>query len=61
MLASHKPGDMLSITYIQRGQHKSATVQLAHDQELEVLLNEALGWTLSSEQKAFRSSWLDGN
>jgi len=61
MLASHKPGDTLSIRYIQRGEHKSAALQLTQDPELEALPYEALGKALSSEQKAFRSSWLDGN
>ena len=56
----YKPGDAVSIAYIQRGQQKSARLIFTEDPTLEVVLFEALDRALTPEQNAFRESWLDG-
>ncbi|MGE0451011.1 MAG: M61 family metallopeptidase [Vicinamibacterales bacterium] len=58
-LRRHKPGDAVSVEYVDRtGVPKTATVVLAEDPNLELLPTEWAGGTLTASQKAFRQAWL---
>ncbi len=59
VLARHKPGDRLSVAYVDRtGLEKTATVVVAEDPHLEVVPNESEGIALSPAQRLFRERWL---
>ncbi|OFW14164.1 MAG: hypothetical protein A3F69_05655 [Acidobacteria bacterium RIFCSPLOWO2_12_FULL_66_10] len=59
VLQRHKPGDTVSIAFVDRGgAAKTATVRLAEDPNVEVVPSESAGGSLSEAQKAFRSRWL---
>ena len=59
VLARHKPGDRLSVAYVDRtGLEKTATVVVAADPHLEVVPNESAGIALSPAQRLFRERWL---
>jgi predicted metalloprotease with PDZ domain len=58
LLATHKPGDELPITYTSLGKEYQATITLAEDPQLEVLTYEQVGKRLTDEMKAFREDWL---
>ncbi|NGP87333.1 M61 family metallopeptidase [Fodinibius halophilus] len=58
LLASHEPGEELSVTYSSLGQEYEAAVTLDEDPELELLTYEQAGKELTAEQKTFRESWL---
>jgi predicted metalloprotease with PDZ domain len=58
ILASHAPGDELTITYTSLGEDYEDTVVLAENPELEVRTFEQAGRELTDEIKAFRQSWL---
>ena len=55
----HRPGDVLTVEYIDRsGQKKSTRVTLEEDPEVALTPVEAAGGTLTPAQIAFRSAWL---
>ncbi len=58
ILASHDPGDELTITYTSLGDDYEGTVVLAENPALEVLTYEQAGKELTDDIKAFRQSWL---
>ena len=59
VLQRHKPGDTVSIAFVDRGgAAKTATITLAEDPHVEVVPSESAGGSLSVAQKAFRSRWL---
>jgi predicted metalloprotease with PDZ domain len=59
VFARRKPGDRLSVTYVDRtGAEKVTTVVVAEDPHLEVVPNETEGIALSPAQRLFRERWL---
>jgi predicted metalloprotease with PDZ domain len=59
VLQRHKPGDTVSIAFVDRGgAAKTATITLAEDPHVEVVPSESAGGSLSEAQKTFRSRWL---
>src|SRR5262249_37825403 len=55
VLQRHKPGDTVSIVYVDRTRvAKTASVTLAEDPHVEVAVGEA-----SAAQREFRDRWLD--
>jgi predicted metalloprotease with PDZ domain len=57
-IAAKKPGDRIAITYKRGSSTATAHVTLREDPDLEAVLIEDTGGTLTVEQKAFRDSWL---
>lgn len=58
LLATHNPGDELSIRYTSLGEEYQATIILAENPQLEVQTYEQAGKELTDEMKAFREDWL---
>lgn len=54
----YKPGDTVTIHFIQRGIDRSSEITIAEDPQLEVVTFEAAGKEVADEQLAFRESWL---
>jgi predicted metalloprotease with PDZ domain len=57
-LKALKPGDMIAITYIQRGAERTAQLRLAADPAFELARIETMGGTATPAQLAFRAAWL---
>jgi predicted metalloprotease with PDZ domain len=58
-LLRHKPGDALSVEYVERGgTTRTARVVLEEDPRQEIVLMEKAGGSLSAEQRGFRRAWL---
>jgi predicted metalloprotease with PDZ domain len=55
---SHKPGDVITITYSYHGEEKTTKLTFAENPTLEVISIEKTGGTLTPAMKAFRDSWL---
>ncbi|MGD8427666.1 MAG: PDZ domain-containing protein [Balneolaceae bacterium] len=58
ILAAHKPGDVLTVTYNSLGQDYNGEMTLAQNPEWEVLTYEQVGKDLTDEMKVFRQKWL---
>ncbi|MES2833264.1 MAG: PDZ domain-containing protein [Pseudomonadota bacterium] len=58
VLTAAKPGDAVSIRFIQRGRERTATLTFIADPSIELVRIEAAGGTLTPGQQAFRDSWL---
>lgn len=56
---SHKPGDVVTVTYTYRGQDKTTKLTFAENPALEVVSIEKTGGTLTPAMQAFRDSWLN--
>ncbi len=54
----YKPGESASISYIQRGITREATLNFTQDKTLEVVTYESGGLTPGESQLAFRRAWL---
>ena len=59
-LKKFKPGDRVTVTFMQRGQQVKAEVVLDQDPRFDIVTVESAGGTLTDAQKSFRSSWLAG-
>jgi len=58
-VARRRPGDRLSITYVDRaGVSRTSTITLAENPHLEIVAVESAGGSLTSAQRAFRERWL---
>ncbi|WP_439471915.1 M61 family metallopeptidase [Brevundimonas sp.] len=57
-LKALKPGDTVSITFIQRGVERTAQLTLASDPNFELVRVENAGGTATPQQLAFRAAWL---
>jgi predicted metalloprotease with PDZ domain len=58
-LKRHKPGDRIDVVYVDRSRTaKKSVVTLAEDPGLELVALEAVGGTLTADQKVFRTQWL---
>ena len=60
-LRKFKPGDRVSVTFVQRGQQVKAEVALDEDPHIDIVTVESTGARLTDAQKAFRASWLAGH
>lgn len=58
VLASHKPGDAIPVTFESRGTRHEATITLAVDPRLEAVLYEQAGRPVTAEMRALREGWL---
>ena len=58
LLATHKPGDALTVRYLHRGEAQTATITLAENPNYTVLTNEKAGLPLTPAQQQFRAGWL---
>jgi predicted metalloprotease with PDZ domain len=56
--AAHKPGDAVSIRYVQRGMTKSGTIRFLEDPRLEVVLYEDANMSVTPAMTAFRNAWV---
>ncbi|MDZ7716649.1 MAG: PDZ domain-containing protein [Balneolaceae bacterium] len=59
ILASKKPGDVISISYESLGEIYEKTMILTEDPTLEVVPFEEIDMPLTDEAKSFRESWLE--
>jgi len=58
ILAGHKPGDTLAVSYESLGEQYESTLVLAEDPTLEVIPYEQTDMKVTEEMKTFRESWL---
>jgi predicted metalloprotease with PDZ domain len=58
VLRDHRSGDAVEIEFRQRGSTKLATLTLAENPRLEVVLYEEAGLPVTAEMQAFREAWL---
>ncbi len=58
LLDSHEPGDVVEISYWQRGQEKTEKLTFAEDPSLQVVPFEHQEQEITQEIAAFRKSWL---
>jgi len=54
----HKPGDVLKVTYLYRGEEKTAQLTLTEDPALEIVAIEKTGGNLTPAMQTFRDKWL---
>ena len=57
-IRQRKPGETVPIVFERRGQRVNGTLRLIADPEVEVVLAEDVGNTLTTVQKQFRDAWL---
>lgn len=60
VLAAHKPGDTIPITFVSRGTTVEGTLTLATDPRIEIVTFEAAGEPVTDAVRAFRAAWLGG-
>ena len=60
-LKKFKPGDRITVTFVQRGQLVKAEVALDQDPRFDIVTVESAGGTLTRGPEAFRASWLAGS
>ncbi|MBK0402043.1 M61 family metallopeptidase [Adhaeribacter sp. BT258] len=58
ILKKHKPGNKVTLEFMQRSQVKTATVTLIENPDIEVVSTEKTGKTLSESAKKLRDNWL---
>lgn len=58
LLSQHKPGDAIQLSYLHRGEPKTATVLLVENPAFAVQLNEQSGLSLTPNMQKFRNNWL---
>ncbi|RZK15921.1 MAG: M61 family peptidase, partial [Pedobacter sp.] len=56
---AHKPGDVVSITYLYRGEQKTTKLTFAENPMLEIVSIEKTGGTLTPAMQTFRDNWLN--
>jgi predicted metalloprotease with PDZ domain len=54
----HKPGDVLKVTYLHRGEQKTTQLTLTENPALEIVSIEKTGGTLTPAMQTFRDKWL---
>ncbi|HEY0305218.1 MAG TPA: PDZ domain-containing protein [Longimicrobiales bacterium] len=59
IVATHKPGDEIPITFESRGQQLNGRVKLAEREQLEIVTYEKAGMAVTDEMKALREAWLE--
>lgn len=58
VLTARKPGDVVEITFEQRGRTRTVPLTLAEDDRLEVVTYEAAGKSVTKAMRQFRNDWL---
>lgn len=58
ILAAHKPGDVIPISFESRGATINTTVTLAASPRIEIVPFEVAGEAMTDEVRAFRAAWL---
>jgi predicted metalloprotease with PDZ domain len=58
VVAAKRPGDQIRITTEQRGVRRTATITVAADPALEVMLYENAGMNVTAAMRRFREAWL---
>jgi predicted metalloprotease with PDZ domain len=58
-IQSRKPGDMIPIVFVRRGERVSAVMTLGSDPFAEIVPAEQAGQPLTDAQKQFRDAWLN--
>lgn len=59
VIGAHRPGDVVPIRYVQRGQTRNGQLHLTEDPTLEVVTYEAAGLPVTDAIRAFRAGWLE--
>ncbi|MCZ6918670.1 MAG: PDZ domain-containing protein [Gemmatimonadetes bacterium] len=59
ILGAHRPGDRVEVMFEQRGRNKTVMMLLAPHPQLEVVLYEDAGMTVTPEMTAFRAAWTE--
>ncbi|TCD12834.1 M61 family peptidase [Pedobacter frigidisoli] len=59
VIDAHKPGEVISITYLYRGEQKNTKLTLAENPNLELVSIEKTGETLTPAMQTFRDNWLN--
>ncbi len=57
-VARYKPGMTVKVTYLQRGQVKTADLTFIQDPAIELVTFESLDRKVSDQQQRFRDSWI---
>jgi predicted metalloprotease with PDZ domain len=58
VLAAHKPGDRVNVTYESRGETRNGVLTLAERDQLEIVTYEKAGMPVTEEMKQLRERWL---
>ena len=58
VLAAHKPGDQINVTFQSRGEIRAANMILAEAEQLEVITYEKAGMVLTDSMQRLRDAWL---
>ncbi|WP_338867996.1 PDZ domain-containing protein [Spirosoma sp. SC4-14] len=58
ILGQHKPGDTIRVTYMHRGESRTAPIALIENPAISVQLYEKAGLSLTPEMQSFRDNWL---
>jgi predicted metalloprotease with PDZ domain len=58
VLAAHKPGDRVNITYESRGETRSGVMTLMEREQMEIVTYEKAGMPVTEEMKQLRERWL---
>lgn len=58
IVSTKRPGDMVAITFEQRGVRRTETVRVGEDATLEVMLYEDAGMPVTDAVRQFRAAWL---
>ena len=58
VLAAHRPGDVVSIGWVQRGARRDGSLTLASAPFLTIETFEQAGVPVNGQQEAFRANWL---
>jgi S1-C subfamily serine protease len=58
IIGASKPGQQLSIVFERRGVRVNAVLRLVEDPRVDITPAEALGRSLTPEQRRFRDEWL---
>ncbi|MBA2671271.1 MAG: M61 family metallopeptidase [Gemmatimonadetes bacterium] len=58
LLEAHAPGTAVELTFLQRGELRSANVVLGESPRLEVVTYESAGRPVTLDMQRFRSAWL---
>lgn len=58
IMAAHKPGDTVSITYFQRGRTRTAQITFVADDRLETVTYERAGMPVTPGMRSLRADWL---
>jgi predicted metalloprotease with PDZ domain len=58
VLSTHQPGNQVRLTYLRRGNRRTAQLTLAADPTLTLVAQERRGQPLTAAQRRFRTNWL---